>query len=38
MKCVEIQDKLYKYLKKELGITSKGEIAIRDILNLYINI
>ena len=37
MKCTEIQDKFYKYLKKELGITSKDEIAIRNILNLYTN-
>ena len=36
MKCVEIQDKLYKYLQKELEIISKKSIyIIRDILKLY---
>lgn len=36
MKCVEIQDKFYKYLQKELEIISKKSIyIIRDILKLY---
>lgn len=37
MKCEEIQDKFYKYLKKELGITSRCSYIISDILNLYTN-
>ena len=35
MKCTEIQDKFYKYLKKELEITSRCSYIISDILNLY---
>ena len=37
MKCTEIQDKFYKYLKKELGITSRCSYIISDILHLYTN-
>ena len=34
MKCVEIQDKFYKDLQKELEIIS-NQYIIRDILKLY---